>query len=122
RPGVLISRPLPPVSALLALQRVDPGRYRLLLQSVALGTAQARWDLPLLADGGSLTLGRDGDTRDASGAVVPGTFLQALDAAWRAGRLPREQPRWPFRGGWARRLCCELAGRLEPVLVLAGAP
>ncbi|TWT20823.1 aminodeoxychorismate synthase component I [Luteimonas wenzhouensis] len=119
---MLISRPLPPDTDLLALHRVDPGRYRLLLQSVAHGTAQARWDLLLLADGGSLTLGRDGVTRDASGAVVPGTFLQALDAAWRAGRLPREEPRWPFRGGWALLLCYELARQLEPVLVLPDAP
>lgn len=119
---MLISRPLPPDTDLLALHRLDPRRYPLLLQSVAHGTAQARWDLLLAADGGSLTLGRDGVTRDGSGAAVAGTFLGALDAAWAELRLPREEPRWPFRGGWALLLGYELAGQVEPVLRLPDAP
>jgi anthranilate synthase component 1 len=119
---VLISRPLPPDIDLLALHRLDPGRYPLLLESVAHGTAQARWDLLLVASGDALTLGRDGLTRDATGTVVAGDFLDALDAAWRAARLPREEPRWPFRGGWALLLGYELAGQVEPVLQLPGPP
>ncbi len=119
---MLISRPLPPDIDLLALHRLDPGRYPLLLESVAHGTAQARWDLLLVASGDALTLGRDGLTRDATGTVVAGDFLDALDAAWRAARLPREEPRWPFRGGWALLLGYELAGQVEPVLQLPGPP
>ena len=118
---MLISRPLPPDTDLLALHRLDPGRYPVLLQSVAHGTAQARWDLLLAASGESLTLGDDGATRDASGAVAGGDFLGALDAAWRALRLPREEPRWPFRGGWALLLGYELARQVEPVLRLPSA-
>ncbi|MGY1519565.1 aminodeoxychorismate synthase component I [Luteimonas sp. A482] len=118
---MLISRPLPPDTDLLALHRLDPGRYRLLLQSVAHGTAQARWDLLLATDGGSLTLGNDGVTRDGSGVAMAGTFLDALDDAWRAARLPREESRWPFRGGWALLLGYELARQVEPVLRLPDA-
>ncbi|MGJ4729813.1 aminodeoxychorismate synthase component I [Luteimonas sp. SDU101] len=119
---MLISRPLPHETDLLAMHRQDPRRYPVLLQSVAQGTAQARWDLLLAADGGSLTLGADGVTRDASGAGIGGSFLDALDVAWRALRLPREEPRWPFRGGWALLLGYELGGQVEPVLRLPEAP
>ena len=118
---MLISRPLPPDTDLLALHRLDPAGCPLLLQSVAHGTAQARWDLLLVASGESLTLGVDGVTRDGSGIASTGTFLQALDAAWSALRLPREEPRWPFRGGWALLLGYELAGQVEPVLRLPAA-
>ena len=118
---MLISRPLPPDTDLLALHRLDPLRCPLLLQSVAHGTAQSRWDLLLVASGESLTLGVDGITRDGSGVAATGTFLQALDASWSALRQPREEPRWPFRGGWALLLGYELAGQVEPVLQLPDA-
>src|SRR5690606_36368355 len=116
RSVVLTSRPLPPDTDFLALHRQDPSRFPLLLQSVAHGTAQARWDLLLVAEGGSLALDLDGITRAGDGAVLRGPFLQALDAEWTAARLPREEPRWPFRGGWALLLGFELAGLVEPVL------
>ncbi|MDH5830264.1 aminodeoxychorismate synthase component I [Luteimonas sp. M1R5S18] len=115
---MLITRPLPPDTDLLALHRVDPARYPVLLQSVAHGTAQSRWDLLLATEGGSLTLGGDGVTRDQAGTPLDGSFLDALDAAWRAARQPREEPRWPFRGGWALLLGYELAAQVEPVLRL----
>ncbi|WP_407352354.1 aminodeoxychorismate synthase component I [Luteimonas sp. R10] len=118
---MLITRPLPPDTDLLAIHRLAPPRYPLLLQSVAHGTAQARWDLLLLASGPSLRLDPDGTTRDAAGAPVDGGFLDALDARWRELRLPREEPRWPFRGGWALFLGYELAGQVEPVLRLPAA-
>ena len=59
--------------------------------------------------------------RDAFGAAVEGGFLDALDATWQAQRLPREEPRWPFRGGWALFLAYELAAEIEPVLQLPDA-
>ncbi len=119
---MLITRPLPAETDLLALHRAAPDRYPLLLQSVAHGTAHARWDLLLAADGAQLALGTDGRTRDANGHVVEGGFLAALDAAWQAAHVEREAPRWPFRGGWALFLGYELAGQVEPVLHLPGAP
>ncbi|WP_394000382.1 aminodeoxychorismate synthase component I [Luteimonas sp. WGS1318] len=119
---MLITRPLPAETDLLALHRAAPDRYPLLLQSVAHGTAHARWDLLLAADGAQLQLGRDGCTRDAHGGLVAGDFLDALDAAWHAARIERAAPRWPFRGGWALFLGYELAGQVEPVLRLPDAP
>ena len=118
---MLITRTLPGDFDLLAVHRQAPLRYPLLLESVAHGTAQGRWDLLIAASGGSLALHADGITRRADGAGVSGGFLSALDADWRTLRLPREEPRWPFRGGWALLLGYELAGQLEPVLRLPGA-
>jgi anthranilate synthase component 1 len=115
---MLITRPLAAVPDLLALHRRDPSRYPVLLQSVAHGSAQARWDLLLASDGGGFSLQPDGVVRDHCGAAVEGRFLEVLDAAWARSRVPREEPRWPFRGGWALFLGYELAGQVEPVLRL----
>ena len=35
--------------------------------------------------------------------------------------MPRDEPRWPFRGGWALFLAYELAAQVEPVLALPAA-
>ncbi|WP_310234990.1 aminodeoxychorismate synthase component I [Luteimonas terrae] len=118
---MLITCPLPAETDLLALQRAAPARHPLLLQSVAHGTAHARWDLLLATDGTRLQLDVDSITRDTAGAIVDGDFLAALDAAWTDLRTPREEPRWPFRGGWALYLGYELAGQVEPVLKLPDA-
>ena len=107
---------------LLDLHRLAPARYPVLLESSACGTAQGRWDLLLAGDGGSLSLGSDGVVRDEAGGVIGNDFLAVLDARWQASRLPREEPRWPFRGGWALLLGYELAAQVEPVLSLPSAP
>jgi anthranilate synthase component I len=116
---MLVTHPLAPDIDLLALHRLAPRRYPLLLESSAAGTAQGRWDLLLVANGESITLGADGITRDA-GDVSTGTadFLSTLDRAWQGQRTPRDEPRWPFRGGWALFLGYELAAQVEPVLAL----
>jgi len=119
---MLATRNLEPGADLLALHRLMPRRYPLLLESSAAGTAQGRWDLLLAASGESLALARDGITRDRDGNRVDGDFLAALDREWRASRTPREEPRWPFRGGWALLLGYELAAQVEPVLRLPPAP
>ncbi|MDQ3495369.1 MAG: aminodeoxychorismate synthase, component I, partial [Pseudomonadota bacterium] len=111
---MIVTRVLPAGIDLLALHRSAPQRYPLLLESVADGTAQARWDLLLAGDGDGLRLNGHGVTRCGDGGAVPGGFLAALDAAWRGARLPREEPRWPFRGGWALLLAYELAAEVEP--------
>ncbi len=118
---MLLTRPLPTATDLLALHRLSPSRYPLLLESVAHGTAHARWDMLLAADGARLVLTPDGLTHDAAGHVQDGNFLAALDAAWQAQRTPRDEPRWPFRGGWALLLGYELAMQIEPVLRLQAA-
>ncbi|QNP41014.1 aminodeoxychorismate synthase component I [Lysobacter solisilvae (ex Woo and Kim 2020)] len=119
---MLLTRNLSRSIDLLALQRLAPQRYPLLLESSAHGTAQGRWDLLLATSGDSLQLDRDGITRDAQGRAVAGDFLAALDAEWQAQRIAREEPRWPFRGGWALLLGYELAAQVEPVLQLPQAP
>src|SRR5690606_11892468 len=119
---MLVTRPLAPDTDLLALHRLAPARYPLLLESAAHGTAQGRWDMLLAASGESLALCADGVVRDAGGTEVAGDFLSALDAQWQPLRLPREEPRWPFRGGWALFLAYELAAQVEPVLALPAAP
>lgn len=73
----------------------------------------------LLAEGASLRLDADGHTRDGDGRVLEGGFLAALDAVWRAERVPHDATSpWPFRGGWAVLLDYELAAQVEPILQL----
>ncbi len=115
---MLVTRTLAVDVDLLALHRLAPSRYPLLLESSAAGTAQGRWDLLLATDGGSLTLGTDGVTRASDGSTAGSDFLTALDTAWRAQRVARDEPRWPFRGGWALFLAYELAAQVEPILQL----
>ena len=122
---MLVTRTLDAGSSLPALQRQAPLRYPLLLESSAAGTAQGRWDLLLAASRESLQLDQAGAlhrTPAAGAAPAPrpagNDFLATLDADWRALRLPREEPRWPFRGGWALFLGYELAAQVEPVLEL----
>ncbi|KAB8198328.1 aminodeoxychorismate synthase component I [Lysobacter maris] len=119
---MLLTRQLPADLDLLALHRTDPARYPLLLESSAHGTAQGRWDMLLVGRGEGLRLDADGITRDREGRGFGRDFLQALDRVWAAERSPRDEPRWPFRGGWALLLGYELAAQVEPVLALPPAP
>ena len=116
------SRALPSDTNLLALHRLAPSRYPLLLESVASSTAQGRWDLLLATDGTGLRLEADGRTSTLDGQSVAADFLTALDAQWQGLRVPREEPRWPFRGGWALQLNYELAAQVERVLTLPRTP
>lgn len=112
---------LPATTDLLALHRVAPHRYPVLLESTAAGR-QGQWDMLLIADGDQLQLQlqADGRVQREDGAPVEGDFLQALDRDWQALRLPRDPALAdiPFRGGWALLLDYELAGQVEPILTL----
>jgi anthranilate synthase component 1 len=123
---MLVTRPLADAADLLALHRLVPARYPVLLESSssqqAAGNAHGRWDLLLATNGESLQLQTDGVTRDHAGQPLAGDFLTLLDQCWRGLQLPREEPRWPFRGGWALLLGYELAAQVEPVLRLPPAP
>lgn len=118
---MIVTQALPAGVDLLALHRIAPLRYPLLLESIADGNAQARWDMLLASNGQGLRLDASGVTSLGDGAAVNGGFLDALDAAWRAARQPREEPRWPFRGGWALLLAYELAAEVEPILTMPAA-
>ncbi|WP_414674576.1 aminodeoxychorismate synthase component I [Luteibacter sp.] len=103
---------------LLAPAASFPQRYPALLASAVTGTPQSRFDILFAAGDESLTLGTDRVVRDASGEVVPGDFLDALDLAWAARRHPRVEDGLPFHGGWIVYLAYELVGQIEPSLRL----
>jgi anthranilate synthase component 1 len=104
---------------LLATHAADPAAFPCLLESVAGSGGGEAFDLLFATDGTRIA---------APGRVpVPGSgrpFLDALDAAWRAARLPREpdDADLPFRGGWVLLLDYELAGECEPRLRLSPSP
>ena len=102
---------------LAELQRLDSGRYPLLLQSVAGGNALSRWDILFIANGEGLQL-KDGVTRDLAGKASPLPFLEALDAQF--SRECDSQPLngLPFAGGWAFYAGYELAGQIETTVSL----
>ena len=104
---------------LLALQQVLPQRYPYLLQSVAHGTPQSRYDILFAFPGECLTLHTDGRITEGESAAET-DFLHALDSWWqrtRMGHAPRTE-QMPFRGGWFVFLGYELAAQIEPVLRL----
>ena len=115
---MLVTRPISADLDFLDLHRLAPSRYPMLLESAAHGTAQGRWDLLLATSGEALSLHADGSLHGSDGSAGQPDFLDALDAWWHALRLPRDEPRWPFRGGWALFLAYELAAQVEPVLRL----
>jgi anthranilate synthase component I len=104
---------------LLAPAAAFPERYPALLESVTRGSVHARYDILFAFPQATLTLAADGGVRDAKGQVHPGRFLDALDAAWRAERLPHgPDDGLPFHGGWVLLLAYELAAEIEPSLHL----
>ena len=106
---------------LLDLHRLEPGRYPVLFESTAVG-AHGRWDMLLAHAGDGFALHRDGLVRDLAGNVLPGDFLDVLDAQWRTHASKQvdagDAEALPFRGGWALLLSYELAGQVEPILDL----
>ncbi len=97
---------------LLRLHARRPERYPFLLESVATGTPQARYDILFAFPGQSLVLE---DPKQAD-------FLARLDD-WRS-KEPHEVTApvaLPFRGGWFLYLGYELAGQIEPRLRLPAA-
>ena len=100
---------------LLRLHDVHPQRYPFLLESVAHGTANTRYDILFAFPGETLTLANN-DTHHAP------SFLQKLDDAWaREAALASAEADvvLPFSGGWFIYLGYELAGQIEPRLALA---
>jgi anthranilate synthase component 1 len=104
---------------LLAPPAAFPERYPCLLESVVRGNAQSRYDILFAFPGDRLTLHADGHLDDASGRLPEGRFLDALDTAWQAERLPPADDELPFHGGWVLLLAYELAGEIEPTLKLS---
>ncbi len=103
---------------LLDLQRQQPQRYPHLLESVAHGTAQARYDILFAFPQASISLQGE-DVVCEGGVVAGGDFLAILDQQWRdagAGWDWDASSELPFRGGWFVYLGYELVGQIEPRL------
>ncbi len=103
---------------LLAPAAASPERYPCLLESVVHGTAQSRYDILFAFPRDRLTLHADGSLSDEAGKRQGERFLDALDAAWQRDRLPPDDDKLPFHGGWVLMLAYELAGEIEPTLTL----
>jgi len=112
----------PDTRDLLPLAAAQPRRYPCLLESVAAGGAQARFDILFAFPEDALALHRDGRVRDAQGNDRGARFLDALDAAWHQERRVRSPHALPFEGGWALFLGYELAAEIEPRLAMPAAP
>ena len=103
---------------LLSLAAAHPERYPGLLESVARGNERARHDILFAFPESALQLDAGGVT-DATGHHVGARFLDVLDAAWSAERIPHDAAcALPFRGGWLLYLGYELAAEIEPTLQL----
>ena len=104
---------------LLAPAAAFPERYPALLESVTRASAHARYDILFAFPQSTLGLAADGLVHEPDGRVHAGRFLDALDAAWRAERLPQgADDGLPFHGGWVMLLAYELAAEIEPTLRL----
>ena len=103
---------------LLQLHEHAPQRYPFLLQSVAQGTAQSRFDLLLAFPQDHLELSTNG-ALSGSFARLGQSFLGSLDAWWQELARPSDpSDNLPFLGGWFLYLGYELAAEIEPILRL----
>lgn len=103
---VVIDQPIDP----LALHRLHPERYPYLLESVVQNPRTARW---------SIVFAFPADTLQLTSLGAQGDFLDRLDGLWQAEHGPPPACRQlPFHGGWFVYLGYELAGQVEPTLVL----
>ena len=100
------------------LHAANPARYPHLLQSVAQGGAQARYDILFAFPGSSLVREADGPLRWDGQALTQTSFLQRWGELWRehAGDACITPEHLPFRGGWFLFLAYELVGEIEPRL------
>jgi anthranilate synthase component I len=116
---ICVTRTLAGRRDLLAPAAAFPERYPALLESVTHVSAQARYDVLFAFPQGTLSLSSSGQLSRENGELVPGRFLDALDAAWRADRVAQSHDDGlPFHGGWVLLLAYELAGQIEPTLRL----
>ena len=101
---------------LARLHRQAPQRYPHLLESVAHGPPQARYDILFAFPGDSLRLEPNGQLR-LNGVPHAGDFLDVFDQQWQALRVEDQGAvPFPFHGGWFVFLAYELSRFLEPAL------
>ena len=122
--ATVLTRSIPvPGEVLRHLAITHPQRYPVLFDSVAAGPL-GRASILVARPSAALVLTASGEVHGEGMRPQPGGFLQALEAWWRAERIPAGSPagsaaqRLPFTGGWALFLGYELAAEVEPRLVL----
>jgi len=104
---------------LLQLHRLHPERYPYLLESVARGTPQARYDILFAFPGKTLVMQSPGEVYLEESRLA-GDFLESLDDLWKSEcrQTTGTIAELPFRGGWFVYLGYELAAEIEPGLGL----
>jgi len=115
----LISTVPVPGSALRTLAATEPGQFPVLLDSAAQG-ALARYSVLAFEPRASLSRDSRGKVTGQGVSLVPGGFLDNLEAWYRRESRPRpaSAPPLPFMGGWMVHLGYELAAEIEPSLQL----
>ncbi|MCG8432533.1 MAG: chorismate-binding protein, partial [Gammaproteobacteria bacterium] len=103
---------------LLDLHKVAPARYPHFLESAATNNVTGQFDILFAYPGASIVLEDFGRLSGSTGHTKD--FLDALDAWWEKEKvLPgRIEEDLPFLGGWFVYLGYELAGEVEPKLLL----
>ena len=102
--------------ALLSLHQHNPERYPYLLQSVAAGNAQARYDILFAYPGDQLILQPD-DVLSLNGELQSDNhFFFFFDQCWHdaATSACANDKTLPFSGGWFVYLSYELVRQIEP--------
>ena len=102
---------------LLPLHAQNSDRFPFLLESVAHGTQQGRFDVLFAFPGESLWLDHDGRVHGRCEGKR-GDFLANLDRWWTQERIESPATELPFWGGWFLYLGYELAAQVEPSLEL----
>jgi len=104
---------------LALLHQNDPERYPFLLESVAHGSTEARYDILFAFPQDSLILNNKNKLTATYGETNGDDFLTNLDSWWRDCNETEEKiSELPFQGGWFVYLGYELAEQIEPVLNL----
>lgn len=103
---------------LARLHRLFPSRYPHLLESVAHGTPQARYDILFAFPGESLVLESNGMLH-CNSTPCHGDFLETLDAMCETEFVAEEADLpFPFHGGWFIFLSYEFSRFMEPALAV----
>ena len=96
---------------LLALHQYNPQRYPYLLESVAKGEQNCRYDILFAFPQQQIQLTPD--------AINDKDFLSEFDKQWSTESQATEENTLPFKGGWFLYLGYELAQQIEPCLGLS---
>lgn len=102
------------------LHQLNKERYPHLLESVAHGTAQGRFDIAFAFPEKSLKLDPSGSLFISDGEGIPdGDFLKQLDLMWQEEKVitPSSSSFLPFTGGWFIFLSYELVSQIEHKLI-----